>query len=81
MLSQSDEWLIADTLECESKYVVHTLTPRFIGEIRYSLDVPRGCEVSEIEWIDPQPLDEATLARLVREANAAIYKHHLCPDV
>ena len=68
-----DKWLIAENLDGSRQYIVHTQTPRFIGEI---LDNELGGnDVSDFEWLDEPPLNAQILARLMREAGEAIAEY------
>ena len=69
------EWLIAEDVNCQRQFIVHTEAPRFIGEIFDDdegigniIGFPKG----EMVWIDDPPLDAAYLARLMREADDAL---------
>ncbi len=74
-ISKFDEWLIAENIDGSRQYIIHTLTPRFIGEI---LDTANGGnEVKELEWIDPPPQDVSEAARLMRQTGDAIAEYDL----
>lgn len=69
-ISQFDEWLIAENIDGSRQYIIHTLPPRFIGEI---LDNDSGGnDVDNFQFIDDPPADAEYLAQLMREAGDAI---------
>ncbi|RKY23754.1 MAG: hypothetical protein DRP62_05295 [Planctomycetota bacterium] len=81
-ISKFDKWLIAENIEGDRQYIIHTHRPRFIGEI---LDNEvGGNDIAEFLWLDdPQKFykdkspDElaATLAKLMRQAGDAINEY------
>ena len=71
--SKFDKWLVAENIDGSRQYIIHTQTPRFIGEI---LDNEEGGnEVTEFIWLDEPPADASFLAQLMREAGDAINQY------
>ncbi len=81
-ISKFDKWLIAENVDGNRQYIIHTHRPRFIAEV---LDNEVcGNNITEFEWIDdPWEFykDKATddiasiLARLAREAGDALNEY------
>lgn len=69
-----DEWLIASDPDEEREYVIHLVTPRFVGMI-LDVELSEGVTlelrdelVGRITWIDPPPADLLPLLRSLQKA-------------
>ena len=72
-ITKFDEWLVGENVDGSRQYIIHTLTPRFVGEI---VDNDAGGnDVAEFEFYDEPPADPAYLARLMSEAGDAINEY------
>jgi len=68
-----EEWLIAESVSGKRQFLVHTLVPRFIGEI---IDNDEGGnDIVNPHFIDAPPVDAAYLARLMREGGEALAEY------
>jgi hypothetical protein len=72
-ISQFEEWLIGENVDGSRQYIVHTLPPRFIGEIIDNEE--GGNDMTDFQFFDDPPADPVYLARLMREAGDAINEY------
>ena len=72
-LSKFDRWLIAESIDSERQYIVHTHTPRFVAEILY--DAEGGNYIDDFDFIDEPPADPQYLAQVMREAGQALAEY------
>ena len=72
------KWLIAEDVSCLRQFIIHTESPRFVGEIFDDdegigniIGFPKG----EIIWIDDPPMDASALAKIMRQAGDALMEY------
>jgi len=69
-------WIFGENGTGERQFIIHLEPPRFIGEIFDDLDDPANAQnIKVIEWIDAPGHDASFLARLMREAGAALIEY------